>query len=83
MRPIQLFNGFNLDEIERLHRPVGLYSGAKTPREIALSILAEIAAAKYRVQLVQKRFIPAEQLAERDGHLDTLATQLSGAAENL
>src|SRR6185503_12737841 len=34
------------DEIARLHGPIGLYIGSRTPPEIAISILAEITAAK-------------------------------------
>jgi xanthine dehydrogenase accessory factor len=34
------------DEIARLHGPVGLYIGSRTPPEIAISILAEITAVK-------------------------------------
>jgi xanthine dehydrogenase accessory factor len=33
-------------EIERLHGPIGLYIGSRTPPEIAISILAEITAVK-------------------------------------
>ena len=36
-------------EIERLHGPVGLYLGSKTPPEIALAILAEMTAVRYGV----------------------------------
>ena len=34
------------DEIARLHGPIGLYIGSRTPPEIAVSILAEITARK-------------------------------------
>ncbi|MEO7854842.1 MAG: XdhC family protein [Rubrivivax sp.] len=42
-------------EIERLHGPVGLDLGGKTPAEIAVSILAEIVAVKNGVALMQKK----------------------------
>lgn len=34
------------DQIDRLHAPIGLYIGSKTPAEIAISILAELTAVK-------------------------------------
>jgi xanthine dehydrogenase accessory factor len=36
-------------EIDRLHGPVGLYLGSKTPPEIALAIMAEMTAVRYGV----------------------------------
>jgi xanthine dehydrogenase accessory factor len=44
---------FDLTDIElaRLHGPVGIYIGSRTPPEIAISILAEVIAAKNHVSL--------------------------------
>ena len=39
------------EEIRRLHGPIGLYIGSRTPPEIAISILAEITAVKNGVEL--------------------------------
>ncbi|HMO47135.1 MAG TPA: XdhC family protein [Rubrivivax sp.] len=42
-------------EIDRLHGPVGLNLGAKTPAEIAVSIAAELVSVKNGVTLLQKK----------------------------
>ncbi len=39
------------EQIERLHGPIGIYIGSKTPSEIAISILAEMTAVKNGVDL--------------------------------
>jgi xanthine dehydrogenase accessory factor len=41
------------DEIARLHGPIGLFIGSRTPPEIAISILAEITAVKNGVRLTE------------------------------
>ena len=42
-------------EIDRLHGPIGLDLGSKTPAEIAVSIVAELVAVKNGTTLVQKK----------------------------
>ncbi|MFO1304400.1 MAG: XdhC family protein [Burkholderiales bacterium] len=59
--------GFDVtdEEIARLHGPIGLFIGSRTPPEIAISILAEITAVKNGVELPDAARIAAakEKLA--------------------
>jgi xanthine dehydrogenase accessory factor len=45
---LKLFD-LNDEQLARLHGPVGIYIGSKTPAEIAISILAEMTAVKNAV----------------------------------
>jgi xanthine dehydrogenase accessory factor len=43
-----LESGLSEDQLDRLHGPIGIDIGAETPEEIALSVMAEIVAARHR-----------------------------------
>ena len=40
-------SGFNAADLDRIHAPIGLDLGARSPSEIAVTILAEMIAAKH------------------------------------
>ena len=42
-------------EVDRLHGPIGLHIGSRTPAEIALAILAEVVAVRNGIALTQKK----------------------------
>jgi xanthine dehydrogenase accessory factor len=47
------------EQLARLHGPVGIYIGSKTPAEIAVSVLAELTAVKNGVQLPEQAGVAA------------------------
>jgi xanthine dehydrogenase accessory factor len=66
---LELFD-LSAAEIDRLHGPIGLDIGSKTPAEIAVSIVAEIVAVKNGVSLKQKKdgsAVPAPRPATSAG----------------
>src|SRR5262249_8663541 len=60
------------EEIARLHGPIGLYIGSRTPPEIAISILAEITAIKNGVR--EDEILPVAVAKERHGASVACAT---------
>ena len=61
-------------EIARLHGPIGLYIGSRTPPEIAISILAEITAVKNGVD-------PARIVSVAQGKSELAKTPVCGVLE--
>src|SRR5512144_618778 len=60
------------DQIARLHGPIGLYIGSRTPPEIAVSILAEITAIKNGVR--EDEILPVAVAKEMHGASAACAT---------
>ena len=52
------------EEINRLHGPIGLHIGSRTPAEIAVSILSEIISVKNGVLPIQKKPLDADYLQQ-------------------
>ena len=64
-----LKNGISLDRIKAIHAPVGLDIGAKTPEEIAVSIMSEIVAFREGK--------PGKSLTLEDRYIRKIANKLS------
>jgi xanthine dehydrogenase accessory factor len=63
------------EQIGRLHGPIGVYIGSRTPPEIAVSILAEITAVKHGVVLPAA----ARVAAAKDAHGPSKACAVADA----
>ncbi|KQR63235.1 XdhC family protein [Acidovorax sp. Leaf160] len=69
--------GLTAADLAALHSPAGLYIGSKTPAEIALSIMAEVVAAKNGVLVPQQAQVAtAKRLQEEEGAGAASATGL-------
>lgn len=55
------------EQIDRLHGPIGLHLGGKTPAEIAVAVVAEIVAVRNEIELVQKKIGSAIPVRPRLG----------------
>ena len=55
--------------LERLHGPIGIYIGSKTPAEIAVSVMAEVLAAKNAVSLPGAVSVLRAKSKFEDAHL--------------
>ncbi|SDV46340.1 XdhC family protein [Chitinasiproducens palmae] len=73
---------FDLTEwqIARLRGPAGIYIGSKTPAEIAVSILAEVTAAKNGVDLADAMRVPAAKARLDDPSHFTAACSIAASA---
>jgi len=68
------------DQIARLHGPIGLHLGARTPPEIALAIMAEMTACRNGVPILQTHAMRDEPATAAAELADTMAPSKTVAA---
>jgi xanthine dehydrogenase accessory factor len=56
--------GETQESLERLHGPIGIYIGSKTPAEIAVSVMAQILAAKNGISLPRETSVAGSKAFE-------------------
>jgi xanthine dehydrogenase accessory factor len=59
-------------QLEKLHGPIGMYIGSKTPAEIAISILAEMTAVKNGIPLLDEARIENAKCARHQQQFENL-----------